>query len=209
MTCKLVKHFMFLWQKPSQHCKVICLQLKNKVKKVWIKQGNFFKNWGSERLSNLSKVALQRPGLGNFTSSVSMLRVLYFLSEINPVCLQPWVFACLQSSFFSYEQELGFPFHLTTSIKNSTGWPSLFSKPKGKINHRIATENVVWFPGPVAASYGSKFCFYIVSGHCSLVYSVSQNWDLRLLSFLRLHILWLKKNFVSPVNSSFSFTVKR
>ena len=28
---------------------------------------------------------------------------------------------------------------------------------------------MVWFLGPVAASYGSKFYFYIVSGHCSLV----------------------------------------
>ena len=90
MTCKLVKHFMILWQKPSQHCKAIFFQLKNKVKKVWIKQGNIFKNWGPERLSNLSKVALQSPGLGHFTSSVSMLRVLYFLSEINSVCLLPW-----------------------------------------------------------------------------------------------------------------------
>ena len=90
MTCKLVKHFMILWQKPSQHCKAIFLQLKNKVKKVWIKQGNIFKNWGPERLSNLSKVALQSPGLGHFTSSVSMLRVLYFLSEINSVWLLPW-----------------------------------------------------------------------------------------------------------------------
>jgi len=63
---------------------------KKIVLKVWIKLGNFFKNWCSERLSNLSKVALQSPSLGHFTSSVSMLRVLYFLSEVNPVCMLPW-----------------------------------------------------------------------------------------------------------------------
>ena len=114
MTCKLVKHFMFLWQKPSQHCKAIFLQLKNKVKKVWIKQGNVFKSWGSERLHNLSKVALQSPGLGHFTSSVSMLRVLYFLSEINPVAF--YLECCMQSSFFgSANKNLVFHFIVSTN----------------------------------------------------------------------------------------------
>lgn len=124
MTCKLVKHFMFLWQKPSQHCKAIFLQLKNKVKKVWIKQGNVFKSWGSERLHNLSKVALQSPGLGHFTSSVSMLRVLYFLSEINPVCLLLWVVVCLCSSFFVSVNK--------SSDSLFTVWPKLFEQDNSR-----------------------------------------------------------------------------
>lgn len=38
----------------------------------------------------------------------------------------------------------------------------------------IAKKKLAWFPGLVAVDSGPEFCFYILFGHCPLVYSVSQ-----------------------------------
>ena len=67
-----------------------------------------------------------------------MLRALCLLSEMNTVCLLQYLqtheclHVCKAHSSAPLNKNSDFHFIMTTSIKTSTEWPSLFSKPKSK-----------------------------------------------------------------------------